>query len=85
MVKQEKYYAVARGRVTGIYRKPYDSHRQTDGFSNFLCRAFKCRSDAVQFLREKCLSGPGVTLAVNTDDNDIIDLTSDDSIMMKTL
>lgn len=40
MVKK-KYYAVARGRVTaGIYRKPYDSRRQTDGFHNSMSRGF---------------------------------------------
>ena len=79
MVKQQKYYAVARGRVTGIYRKPYDSDRQTHGFSNSLCRAFKCRSDAAQFLRENSDAGPGAALPVNSKDSgsDVIDLTSD--------
>jgi hypothetical protein len=82
MVKQ-KYYAVARGRVTGIYCKPYDSRRQTDGFSNSLCRSFPRRSDADQYLRENCDSGPGA-VHINTNDNGwvesrIIDLTNDDS------
>jgi hypothetical protein len=82
MVKQ-KYYAVARGRVTGIYRKPYDSCRQTDGFSNSLCRSFRRRGDAEQYLRDNCDSGAGAVHPISTNENGrvesvIIDLTNDD-------
>jgi hypothetical protein len=83
MVKQ-KYYAVARGRVTGIYRKPYDSRCQTDGFRNSLSRGFEHRVDAVQFLREN--AGPPnnheIVPSISTNSGRavsvVIDLTMDD-------
>jgi hypothetical protein len=49
----QKYYAVARGGVPGIYEAwdgEWGARKQTDGFSGALYKRFSCLSSAIEFM-----------------------------------
>lgn len=50
MKKKNKYYAVRKGRVPGIYLSWDDCRKQVDGFSNSEFKSFSTRSEASQYL-----------------------------------
>lgn len=47
-----KFYAVARGRNSGIYNSWSDCKQQTDGFSKAKFKSFRTRGEAEEFMRE---------------------------------
>ncbi|KAE8212436.1 hypothetical protein CF327_g3929 [Tilletia walkeri] len=48
--KQQKYYAVADGRNTGVYDRWSDAKAATDGYSNNNHQSFRSPSEAQQYV-----------------------------------
>ncbi|KAL9559775.1 hypothetical protein MBANPS3_000250 [Mucor bainieri] len=53
MAKKNYYYAVASGRVPGVYRTWKDVIAQTKRYPNAIFKKFTIRSDAEDFVRKR--------------------------------
>jgi ribonuclease HI len=49
--KQQKYYAVARGRIPGIYTEWDSCQIQVDGFTGARCKKFATEAEAKEFVK----------------------------------
>jgi len=49
---KKKYYAVAKGRKTGIFTSWDDCKKQVNGFSGAIFKSFKSIQDAKEFLQK---------------------------------
>jgi ribonuclease HI len=49
-MKSKKYYAVLKGRKTGIFTTWDDCKKQVEGFSNAIYKSFKTKEEAEEFL-----------------------------------
>lgn len=51
-MKMAKFYAIARGRVPGLYLDWTEAKKQVEGFSNAKFKSFKTKDDAKAFLAQ---------------------------------
>lgn len=52
MDKQKYYYAVRKGRVTGVYDNPEEARKQTDGFSRYDMKKFESSEEAWEYVHK---------------------------------
>lgn len=50
MAQKKKYYAVANGRIPGIYNSWDECKKQTDGFSGAIFKSFSNKEEAIRFI-----------------------------------
>ena len=67
MIFVAKFYAVKKGRETGIFQTWDECKKQVDGFSGALYRSFATYQDAKEYLTEKKITNTGRGLIAYVD------------------
>ncbi len=60
MAKQQKFYAVKAGRMTGIFTTWADCKTQVDGFTGAKYKSFSSAVDAANWLTGRSIKNPGL-------------------------